>query len=304
MASLTLANFAYLDRGMVQQLTHTDETVMICGPSGTGKSVLARLVHEASLRKNGPCQTISMATLNSSLADSELFGHVKGAFTGAIGCRNGILKSCDTGTLILDDIDTASTTLQAALLQFMEDRIVRRVGDNAFQPVDVRVISTTNVDLEAKCQAGCFRYDLYHRLTQGLSCHLPPLSDVPRTYIANTIRQLIKEKREQYPDIQSPDKKVCISDQTIERLMTSCAGNYRTVYSFALYCALSGRNRFTIGDIEQSMQGNRRREPITDQIIAQTVQQCGGNKSAASRILGITEGTIRRRLKRISSQAT
>ncbi|MGQ0626643.1 MAG: sigma-54-dependent transcriptional regulator, partial [Phycisphaerales bacterium] len=151
-------------------------TVLVCGESGTGKEVVARAVHEMSLRRDGPFLGMNCAALSESLLESELFGHERGAFTGAEKLRKGRFELSDRGTLLLDEISEVSTRVQAKLLRVLQERAFERVGSSTPIGVDVRIIATSNQDLPRAVSAGRFRQDLFFRLNV-LPIHMPPLRD-------------------------------------------------------------------------------------------------------------------------------
>ncbi len=163
-----------LDR--VARVAPTDANVLITGESGTGKEVVARLIHDQSRRADGPFMPIDCAALPEGLLESELFGHQKGAFTGAVARRKGLFLEGDGGTLFLDEIGELSIPLQSKLLRALEQRQVRPVGDTQLIDVDVRVLAATNMNLEAAVAEGVFREDLYYRLNV-VELKLPPLRD-------------------------------------------------------------------------------------------------------------------------------
>jgi DNA-binding NtrC family response regulator len=166
----------------VRRVAPTEANVLITGESGTGKEVVSRLVHDRSRRAGGPFMPVDCAALPEGLLESELFGHQKGAFTGAIARRSGLLQEADGGTLFLDEIGEMSMPLQAKLLRALEQRQVRLVGGSSWIDVDVRLVAATNVDLDAAVAAGTFREDLYYRLNV-VHLHMPSLrerrEDVP-----------------------------------------------------------------------------------------------------------------------------
>jgi DNA-binding NtrC family response regulator len=151
-------------------------TVLITGETGTGKELAARAIHAGSPRASRPFVALNCAALTESLLENELFGHARGAFTGAAGTRPGLIEHASTGTLFLDEIGTMSRTLQAKLLRALESGEVRRIGENESRTVDVRFVAATNLDLKAAVDAGDFRSDLYYRLNVH-RVHLPPLRD-------------------------------------------------------------------------------------------------------------------------------
>jgi two-component system, NtrC family, response regulator AtoC len=160
----------------LEKVAPTNATVLLLGESGTGKEVAARTVHRASRRAAGPFVPINCAAISESLMESEIFGHEKGAFTGATAARRGRLELADGGTLFLDEIGELKPELQAKLLRVLQDRKFERVGGTRTIEVDVRWVAATNRDLEAMVHDGDFREDLYHRLAV-FPIHLPPLRD-------------------------------------------------------------------------------------------------------------------------------
>jgi len=163
---------------MSRQVARSDTTVLIRGESGTGKGVLARAIHAWSNRSGKPMATVSCPALPAQLLESELFGHVRGAFTGAVRDNVGRVAMCDGGTLFLDEIGDLPLELQPKLLRFVQDRQYERVGESLTRQADVRMISATNADLEQAVKRGAFREDLLYRI-QVVQIDLPPLRDRP-----------------------------------------------------------------------------------------------------------------------------
>src|SRR4029079_11088947 len=161
---------------LIQRAAPAPGTVLVTGETGTGKELAARGLHSASARASGPFVAFNCAALTESLLENELFGHGRGAFTGAEGARPGLLEHASGGTLFLDEVGTMSTTLQAKLLRAVEAGEVRRIGENDSRKVDVRFVAATNVDLKAAVDAGEFRTDLYYRLNVH-RIHMPPLRE-------------------------------------------------------------------------------------------------------------------------------
>jgi transcriptional regulator with PAS, ATPase and Fis domain len=150
----------------------------VTGETGTGKELVARALHASSTRAAKPFVALNCAALTDSLLDNELFGHARGAFTGAAGARPGLIEHANGGTLFLDEIGTMAAGVQAKLLRALEAGEVRRVGENAVRTVDVRFVAATNADLQAAVDAGTFRSDLFYRLNVH-RIHLPPLRERP-----------------------------------------------------------------------------------------------------------------------------
>jgi len=167
---------------MIRNVAATDAPVLILGESGTGKELVAQAVHSHSKRKDKPYIKVNCAALNESLLESELFGHVKGAFTGAYHNRAGRFEAASGGSIFLDEIGDLPLAIQIKLLRVLEERVIERVGDNTPIPVDVRIITATNRDLRHLMEAGAFRADFYYRI-YVLPIHLPPLrtrtEDIP-----------------------------------------------------------------------------------------------------------------------------
>ncbi|MCC6490769.1 MAG: sigma 54-interacting transcriptional regulator, partial [Candidatus Hydrogenedentes bacterium] len=161
---------------LIRELAGTDSTVLICGESGTGKELVAAALHHASARGKGPFLRVNCAALSDDILESELFGHVKGAFTGAVRDRIGRFEAANGGTILLDEIGDISPRLQLRLLRVLQEREFERVGSSSPIRTDVRVIASSNQDLEQKIRAGEFRQDLYYRLNV-VRIHLPPLRE-------------------------------------------------------------------------------------------------------------------------------
>jgi len=161
---------------MVERVAPTDAAVLIQGESGTGKELIARAIHQNSNRKNEAFIPINCGALPENLLESELFGHMKGAFTGAHQNKKGLFEEADGGTLFLDEIGEMSPATQVKLLRVLQDQEVRRVGANTGVKVDVRIVAATNQNLQSNIESGEFREDLYYRL-QVIVLHLPPLRE-------------------------------------------------------------------------------------------------------------------------------
>jgi len=161
---------------LIEQVADSDVTVMLQGPSGTGKSLAAHVIHRLSPRRDKPFIEVAVGAIPEMLVESELFGHVRGAFTGAISNKVGKFKAADGGTIFLDEIATAPVALQVKLLRILQERQFEPVGSNTTEQVDVRVILATNVDLEAEVASGRFREDLFYRINV-ITIELPALCD-------------------------------------------------------------------------------------------------------------------------------
>jgi len=206
---------------MIERLAGTESTVLIRGESGTGKELVARALHFNSRRHLAPFVPINCSALPEALLESELFGHRKGAFTGALTDKKGLFQEADGGTIFLDEVGSMSATLQSRLLRVLQEREVRRVGDNVPVYVNVRVLAATNEPLEQRIQEGTFREDLYYRLNV-IAIDLPPLRD-RKEDIPLLISHFLRARRD--PRTGSPCR---ITRQAVEALAAhSWPGNVR-----------------------------------------------------------------------------
>jgi transcriptional regulator with PAS, ATPase and Fis domain len=163
---------------LIRKISRTQSSVLVTGESGTGKEVAARAIHQGSLRFDKPFVSVNCAAMPADLLESELFGHVQGAFTGAVATRKGLFETAHQGTLLLDEIGEMPVEMQAKLLRALQERSIRRIGGVDEIKVDVRLICTTNRDLEAMVESGEFREDLFYRINV-IRLHVPPLRERP-----------------------------------------------------------------------------------------------------------------------------
>jgi NtrC-family two-component system response regulator AlgB len=175
---------------LARQAASSDATILLRGESGTGKSVLAKSIHAWSKRAAMPFSVLSCPSLSPELLESELFGHVRGAFTGAIRDNPGRISSCNGGTLLLDEIGDLPLSLQPKLLRFVQEKEYERIGDYTTRHADVRIIAATNIDLEKSVREGRFREDLYYRINV-IQVEIPPLRERPDDVIALAERLLV-----------------------------------------------------------------------------------------------------------------
>jgi two-component system response regulator AtoC len=280
-------------------------TVLLTGPSGTGKEVLARELHRLSPRADRAFVAVNCAAIPEALLESELFGHVRGAFTGAVGDHRGLFEEASGGTLLLDEIGDLPTGLQAKLLRALQDGEIRRVGDRAVRRVDVRVVAATARDLEAEVSEKRFREDLYYRLNV-VAIRLPSLAERPED-IPPLIRSLLDRHCARLgraaPEIE-PDALRALLDY-------SWPGNVREL-SNALERALVIARRGTIerADLPPAVLGGgtkRAARPtslgvdltlkkheggLQGEIIREALQRTGGNRREAAALLGISVRTL------------
>jgi DNA-binding NtrC family response regulator len=198
---------------LIVQVCKTDCTVLILGESGTGKELVARAIHKNSRRRHMPLITVNCGAIPENLQESELFGHVKGSFTGADKDKIGILQEADGGTVFLDEIGEMSLSTQVKLLRFLQYGEIRRIGENRPVHVDVRLIAATNMDLEEAIETKVFREDLYYRLNV-VAIYLPPLrdrrDDIP--LLANHFLNRFSQKMEKRVKGISPDAMAALMD--------------------------------------------------------------------------------------------
>ena len=292
---------------LVQQVAPTKATVLITGESGTGKELIAKAVHHLSPRSKGPLVTVHCAGLAPTLLESELFGHEKGAFTGAHERRVGRFESAHGGTLFLDEIGEIDATLQVKLLRFLGERTFERVGSNKTLTADVRLLAATNKKLEELVKAGTFREDLYYRL-KVVEIELPPLrqrrQDIP-LLAQGFMRDFAKEN----------DKAVKeFSSETMDTLMNyDWPGNVRELRTAIEHAVVLCRGeRITLRDLPASVRGlagegeaGMRRllshgeltlKEAEKQLISRALKDCEGNRTAAAKKLGMSRRTLHRKL--------
>jgi DNA-binding NtrC family response regulator len=298
--------------GLIKKIAPMDVSVVIQGETGTGKELVARAIHENSSRKKGPMVVLDCGAIPPNLIESELFGHEKGAFTGAVNSRPGAFERANGGTIFLDELGELRLDLQPKLLRVLENREVRRVGGNEVLEVDVRLIAATNRDLVKEIQAGNFREDLYFRLSV-IGIQLPPLRQ-RRDDIPHILRKELAD-----PEIVSKHGRKHFSAAALAVLMAyPWPGNIRELMN-----VLSHVLTFTDGDeIEVShlparVQGQQKEQPLPfnehlsfkdakeqllenfeREYITQVLRRCDGNISRAARESGLHRKSIERLVKK------
>ena len=264
----------------------TDARVLITGESGTGKELLARAVHSASPRRNKEFVAVNCGAMSEELLESELFGHEKGSFTGAVRAHQGLFRAADGGTLMLDEIGDMPMQLQVKLLRVLQENVVRPVGSTSAIPVNVRVISATHRDLQALMQGGMFREDLYYRLNV-VHIEMPALNrrreDIPQL-VAHFLAQMAKDGGQR--KIYAPE--------AVELLATAdWPGNIRQLQNVVRQnVALSQTPIIPVELVQQSLGGgagklpsfDEARDEFTRSYLSQILQITGGNVSQAARL--------------------
>jgi len=282
-----------------------DSSVLITGESGVGKEVVARLIHKRSPRGKGPFLAISCGALPETLLDSELFGHKAGAFTGATSDHAGLFESAAGGTLVLDEIGEISPSTQVKLLRVLQEREIRRVGDNRTRPINVRVLAATNRDLVERMTSGAFREDLYYRL-RVVEVPIPPLRE-RREDILPLARFFVDRFRGK---LKLPELR--LSADAIRYLIDHpWPGNVRELENAIEHMAVLSRDgRLTPELLPTSIlhppagPGADRRTlaDLGHEHIREVLRQTSGNRRKAAAILGISTTTLWRRLKQVPKQ--
>jgi DNA-binding NtrC family response regulator len=293
---------------MISRLKDTRTPVLISGESGTGKELVARALHFRGSLASRPFVAVDCGSLVPTLIESELFGYEKGAFTGALRSKQGLLQSADTGTIFLDEVGELPLEMQAKLLRFLQEKEVRPVGSNQKTKVDVRIMAATNRDLEAAYKKGTFRKDLYFRLNV-VTIPLPPLrdrrSDIP--ILANWFLERL-----------APERGVQISSAAMKALIAyDWPGNVRELENcIERAMALGDQRSIEIADLPATIAGVTLQMPpepadaldftastndledLERATIERVFAQVNGDKARAGKMLGISRATLYRKLKR------
>jgi DNA-binding NtrC family response regulator len=300
-------------RALIERVANTDATVLISGESGTGKEVVARAIHASSPRADNNFVPVNCAAIPHEMLESEMFGHERGAFTGAVAARQGLFGMADRGTIFLDEISEMPLALQAKLLRVLEDRTVRPLGADRSSQLDVRVIAATNKDLGKAARKGTFREDLFYRL-QVVPIIIPPLrerrSDIP-LLIDHFLQQM---------SIRLPDRQWSISKEALVRLWSyDWPGNVRELENMVERLAILCEGSVIEASLlpENLLGGVRGTEPrlvpllgegeinltamvreFEGRLINEALRRTHGNKQAAARLLGLKRTTFSAKLRR------
>ena len=297
---------------LIRKVAGTDATVLISGESGTGKEMVARSIHSLSMRKEGPFIALNCGAIPGELLESELFGHERGAFTGATGARHGMFQVARSGTIFLDEVAEVSPPLQVKLLRVLQEREIRPVGSDRSVKTDVRVIAASNKELFDEVSKGRFREDLFYRL-QVIPIRLPPLRD-RRSDIPLLIDHFLEKMNARRP--QGP---VRISDEARVQLWEyDWPGNVRELENVVEQIVIladddtvqvdhlppsvrrfvSGKRNPTPTVSDEGFDFNRAVESFEDQLIHEAMRKSNGNKQAAARLLGLKRTTLVAKLRR------
>lgn len=294
---------------LVKQVSASDSTVLISGESGTGKEMLAREIHNHSPRKNGPFVVVDCGALVETLFESELFGHVKGSFTGAHETKHGRFEVANGGTVFLDEISNISLNIQAKLLRAIQEREVTRVGSSKPIKVDVRIIAATNEDLSKAVRDGEFREDLFYRLSV-VPVHLPPLrqrkEDIP-LLVEHFLGKYNKKTKKQIESVDNDILKALMEydwpgnirelENTIERAVVLSKGKKIRAEAL-LYHGISSASSFLTLMVGE----DKSLEDIEKEYIKAVLKSHQGNKSQTAGILGIDRKTLLAKIKKFNIQ--
>lgn len=294
---------------LVARVAPTDATVLITGETGTGKELVARVIHHLSPRSANPWVAVNVAALPETLIESELFGHEKGAFTGADRARMGKFEAAHRGTLFLDEIGELPASAQVKLLRFLQERVIERLGSNRPIPLDVRVIAATNRDLESLVREGKFREDLYYRLNV-IRIHLPPLRER-----REDILPLAQHFLETFAKKHGKRVRAFTKEATEALLRYDYPGNVRELQNLIERAVVLSRSEYiTVQDLfpvqgwtpEDASHGSldERLEAFERQLILDALKKAGGVQTKAAELLGLSERALRYRMQKLGLKPT
>ena len=298
---------------LMQKVIESDSTVLILGESGTGKEMVARAIHERGARWAFPLVTVNCGAIPEGLLESELFGHARGSFTGAIENHRGKFEVANHGTLFLDEIGDMSPKLQVKLLRVLQERKLESVGANKLVDVDVRVIAATNKDLEKAVQTGIFREDLYYRLNV-IPIPMPPLrdrkADIP-LLLEYFLKKYAAENQLAEP-ILSPEVMALLHSYPWPgnvRELENFAERVVVLYPGAVLKAQDILQKFLKGptsvmaSVQISDEGISFKDVVSDfenELIAKALERTGGNKNKAASLLHLNRTTLVEKIKRLN----
>jgi PAS domain S-box-containing protein len=292
---------------LIQLASASNATVLITGETGTGKELVAKTIHNNSMRKNGPFVKVNCSALTESLLESELFGHVKGAFTGAIKDKIGRFELADQGTLFLDEIGEISPYIQVKLLRFLQEKEFERVGESQTIKADVRIIAATNKDLKQLIKKGDFREDLYYRL-KIFPIHLPPLRERKediRLLINHFINKFNKETGKSITGLSAEAALIMMDycwpgnirelENAIEHAFVTCQENEIGVFDLPIEIRHVELRKETCFSNEAKTD----KKELTKDNIIYALSKYNGNKLKAANELGINRTTLWRYIKKL-----
>ena len=298
---------------MAERVAGSTASILITGGSGTGKELMARYVHAKSQRADAPFIAVNCAAIPETLLESELFGHEKGAFTGAVARRKGKFEEADRGTLLLDEISEMAPPLQAKILRAVQEREIDRIGGSKPVKVDVRIVATSNRNMEEEVAAGRFRDDLYFRLNV-INLRIPPLVERPgdiEVLSLHFIKKYAKANEVHPLPLSSASRKLLRDhdwpgnvrelENAMHRAVLLASGDEIEPDSILLTSALSGASAAVKEGGAKEMVGRTVSEVERDLII-DTLHHCLGNRTHAANILGISIRTLRNKLKQYTGQ--
>ena len=306
----------------IAKIAQLDSAVLILGQTGTGKELIARAIHQHGARRNGPFVPVNCGALPEHLVESELFGHVRGAFTGAESDRTGRFEAADGGTLFLDEVGELPAAVQVKLLRVLDSQIIERVGSVKPIPLDVRILAATNRNLTDDVRTKNFRSDLYYRLAV-MQVELPPLKDRPEDIVPLTEHFLAA--------IAGTGKAPAMLDPSAARALQehTWPGNVRELKNAVEHAsAVAPGQRISLKDLPASVRQTSRQtgdkqpieqiardlvaaipqdsslyrgaiEPVQRAVIREALKRCGGNQSEAARLLGLHRNTLRKKLRQL-----
>jgi DNA-binding NtrC family response regulator len=300
---------------LLETVAATSSTILITGETGTGKELAARAIHHGSSRRANRFVALNCSAIPETLLEAELFGHVRGAFTGAVGTRQGRLEQAHKGTLFLDEVGTMSPALQAKLLRVLQEREFERVGDSHTIRIDVRIIAATHSDLARMVADGTFREDLFYRLNV-IPVKLPPLRDR-----REDITLLVQHFLQKLGSEQVPPRTVTMSQEALRRLMAyTWPGNVRQLENIVerALAFSQGRSQIDVADLGPEVQAvpatsnevsawfpdegldlERYIEGLELTLIKRSLERTHGNKVQAAKLLNLKRTTLIEKLKRL-----
>jgi transcriptional regulator with PAS, ATPase and Fis domain len=294
---------------LVHTIADTQATILVTGESGTGKSLMAKYIHSQSTRQKKPFVKISCGSLSETLLESELFGHVRGAFTGAIRDKKGKFEEAQGGTIFLDDINSASPNLQVKLLRVLQEKVIERVGGNTPIHTDVRIITATNTSLKEEVAKGNFREDLYYRINV-VSLNIPPL----RERLADIgplaeafIKQFNQAHKRKVRGISKSALQICLRhswpgnvrelENVVEQAVILCPGEYIVPESLPSYLREAG---LVPGLTSKDLTLDEALALSEKRFLVETLERFKWNRKMCAQALGISRTTLFNKMRRFN----